>query len=178
MYIYHNVGFRPIDEEDLEALRLLHNDMTTSLQLGTVEMVSREEQFDWWKSLAKSRSSRIFSILTVPSGEVIGMLRMQHIDNVNAHCEVGLDILPSYRGKGYGRASYEMTLEFLFQHHNMHMVYLRVAAYNEDARRLYARIGFVETGRYEEYLYRHGRYWDYIIMSMTRDRYLQRTRER
>ena len=178
MYVYRNIGFRPIDEEDLETLRLLHNDMTTSLQLGTVDLVSRDEQVEWWKGLSRNRANRIFSIVTVPDGEVIGVLRVQHIDHVNAHCEVGLDIVPSRRGKGYGMAAYEMALEFLFQHQNMHMVYLRVAAYNEEARRLYARIGFDETGRYEEYLYRHGRYWDYIIMSMTRDRYLERRPER
>lgn len=174
MYVRHPVGFRPIDEGDLEVLRLLRNDMTTLLQLGTVEFVSQEEQVEWWRGLGRSRTARFFTLVAAPSGEVIGMLRVQHIDTVNAHCEIGLDILPAHRGKGLGTASYEMALEFLFQHYNMHMVYLRVAEFNEQARRLYARLGFVETGRYEEYLYRHGRYWDYIIMSMTRESFRQR----
>jgi len=59
-----------------------------------------------------------------------------------------------------------MALEFLFLQYNMHMVYLRAADFNDRARTLYQRLGFVETGRYPEYLYRHGRYSDYVIMSM------------
>jgi RimJ/RimL family protein N-acetyltransferase len=174
VYVRHEVGFRPIDESDLEALRLLHNDMTTLLQLGTLELVSQVEQVEWWRGLGKNRTTRFFTLVAVPSGEVIGMLRVQHIDTVNGHCEIGLDILPAHRGRGLGTASYEMVLEFLFQHYNMHMVYLRVAEFNEQARRLYGRLGFLETGRYEEYLYRHGRYWDYIVMAMTHDRFRQR----
>ena len=174
MFIHRNVGFRPIEEGDLETLRALRKDMTTLLQLGTVEMVSSAQQAEWWRHLSTSRTDHRFSIVEVASGAVIGMLRVQHIDSVNAHCEIGLDILPSYRGKGFGTAGYLMGLEFLFSHYNMHVVYLLVAEFNDRARKLYDRLGFVETGKYSEYLYRHGRYWDYIVMAMTRTQYFQR----
>ena len=171
MYTYAHVGFRPIEEADLERLRELRNDMSTLLQLGTVDMASADEQVEWWKSLATRTTERRFSLVEVASGQVIGMLRVQHIDSVNAHCEIGLDILPDLRGRGLGTASYRMALEYLFLHYNMHLVYLRVAAFNERARALYDRLGFVETGRFPEYLYRQGRYWDYILMAMTKDQY-------
>lgn len=174
MFVYQNVGFRPIDAGDLETLRALHNDMETLLQLGTVEMVSSEQQAEWWRNLSGNRTDGRFSIVDVASGAVIGMLRVQNIDAVNAHCEIGLDIVPAHRGKGYGTASYRMILEYLFMHYNMHMVFLRVAEFNERARKLYDRLGFTETGRYKEYLYRHGRYWDYILMTMTREQYMRR----
>lgn len=173
MYISRNVGFRPIDASDLETLRALRNDMTTMLQLGTIDPVSSEQQIAWWKGFKMDGPDRQYTIVGVPSNEIVGMLRVRHLDAVNAHCEIGLDILPELRGKGYGTASYRMVLEYLFQHYNMHMVYVRVADFNDGAKRLYARLGFIETGRYREYLYRHGRYWDYIIMAMLRDQYLR-----
>jgi len=145
--------------------------MSTLLQLGSVDMASSEEQEAWWKDLARHRSEKRFTIVETASHEIIGALRVQHIDPVNGHCEIGLDIVPSRRGRGYGTASYQMVLEYMFLHQNMHMVYLRVAEFNPRARMLYERLGFVETGRYPEYLYRHGRYWDYTIMAMTRDQY-------
>ena len=98
-------------------------------------------------------------------------MRLQNINLTHHNCEVGLDILPNYRGKGYGRKSYEMLLKFLFDHYNMHMVYLRVADFNPNAKELYEKVGFEETGRLPEYYYRHGKYWDYIIMSMTKNEY-------
>jgi RimJ/RimL family protein N-acetyltransferase len=177
MYIYENIGFRPIDFEDLEVLRRLHNDMSTLLQLGSVEMASSEQQVDWWKSLGKSKSVQRYSIVKISSGQIIGIFRIQNIDYMNKNCEIGLDIIPSLRGRGYGKKSYHMVLEYLFMHFNMHMVYLRVGEFNERGQALYRRIGFTETGRYKQYLFRNGRYWDYIIYTMLRDDYLKLTKK-
>jgi RimJ/RimL family protein N-acetyltransferase len=178
VFVREKVGFRPIEEGDLETLRALRNDMTTLLQLGSVDMVSGEQQAEWWRGLSRNRTDSRYTIVEAETGAVIGMVRVQNIDLVNAHCEIGLDIVPAYRGRGFGTAGYEMILEYLFDHRNMHMVYLRVADFNDRARGLYERLGFVETGRYNEYLYRHGRYWDYILMTMTRDQYQRRGRPR
>ncbi|MCF6296421.1 MAG: GNAT family N-acetyltransferase [Flavobacteriaceae bacterium] len=49
---------------------------------------------------------------------------------------------------------------------NMNMVYLKVASFNPNAKKLYLKIGFQETGRLPQFYYRHGKYWDYIIMSI------------
>jgi len=172
MYIYEDIAFRPIDFDDLEVLRELHNDMSTLLQLGSVEMASSEQQVDWWDSLAKNKTVQRHGIIEVTSNKVIGILRIQNIDSINRNCEIGLDIIPSMRGKGYGTKSYHMILEYLFTHFNMHMVYLRVGEFNEHAQRLYSQIGFTETGRYREYLFRNGRYWDYIIYTLLQNEYL------
>lgn len=171
MYTYENVGFRPIEAADLETLRLLHNDPSTLLHRGTVDLVSEEDQAAWWRGLSGKRGERRYAVVALDTDTVIGQLRIQNIDRGNRHCEIGLDIRAEYRGQGLGRATYEMALEFLFLHENMHMVYLRVADFNEEARGLYERLGFVETGRYREYLYRHGRYWDYLVLSMLEGEY-------
>ncbi len=102
MYIFRNVGFRPIDAQDLEALRELHNDPSTLLQRGTVDLVSAEDQVEWWKSLGRKRDELRFTLVELESNAVIGQLRVQNIDRGNRHCEIGLDIREQYRGKGYG----------------------------------------------------------------------------
>ncbi len=173
MYICGQVGFRPIELEDLEVLRELHNEMATLLQLGNVEMVSSEEQLQWWKGLVGSGTTKRFSVVEVATGRVVGILRVQNIDAINRNCEIGLDIVPALRGKGYGRAGYRAVLEYLFLHLNMHMVYLRVGEFNVRAQGLYERLNFVRTGVLRDYLYRHGRFWDYVVMCMTRDEYLK-----
>ncbi|PYN77239.1 MAG: hypothetical protein DMD96_24275 [Candidatus Rokuibacteriota bacterium] len=173
MYIHGDLGFRPVEAGDLDALKELHNEMSTLLQLGNVEMFSSEEQAQWWKSLAGSRTTRRFAIVELRENTVIGVIRVQNIDALNRNCEVGLDIVPTLRRRGYGRASYRMLLEYLFLHFNMHMVYLRVGEFNGQAKALYERLGFVEGGAFKEYLYRHGRYWDYILMCMTKEQYLK-----
>jgi GNAT superfamily N-acetyltransferase len=54
-----------------------------------------------------------------------------------------LYVLPSAQGSGIGHALLERNLAW---HGDDRDVYLTVAAYNERARRFYARHGFVVTG--------------------------------
>jgi len=171
MYKLGPVGFRPIEESDLETLRLIHNDVSTLLQLGNADFIDAVGQVEWWKSLHRSRGQWRFSIVELASGAVIGMMRVGNIEMNNRNCEVGLDIHPDYRGRGFGAAAYKALLQYLFNDFNMHMVYLRVADFNGEGKRLYEKLRFVETGRYKEYFFRHRKYWDYVLMTLTVDDY-------
>lgn len=173
MYRYKDIAFRPLEFADLEPLRLLHNDHDTLLQLGSVELFSAPEQEDWFERVSRNPSVRRYALVMADTNELIGLLRLQNIDIHNRNLEVGLDIMPQWRGKGYGRKSYAMVLEYLFLHFNMNLVWLRVGDFNPGAMSLYHKIGFLETGRFPGFLYRHGRHYDYVLMSMLRDDYLQ-----
>lgn len=56
-------------------------------------------------------------------------------------------------------------------HLNMNMVYLKVADFNQKTTKLYLKVGFKETGRLPKFYYRHGKYWDYIMMAITKKEY-------
>lgn len=174
MYIFENIGFRPIDETDLEILRINRNDSSTLLNLGSVDLISCEHQKIWWSGISKSKSQQWFCIIKENYENVIGVLRFQNIDQINKSIEIGADIFPNYRDQGYGKKAYKMALEYLFQHFNMHCVYLHVAEFNKTAIELYKRAGFVETGRIPKSIFRYGKYWDKIIMCILFDNYLNK----
>lgn len=172
MYIYKDIAFRTIEFEDLETLRKLHNDQSTFLNLLNIDIIDQEAQITWWKNLHKNKDDKRYVIcFAEKTSEIIGRLRIQNINYLHNNCEIGLDILPKYRGKGYGEKSYKMLLEFLFMHMNMNMVYLKVADFNPKGKKLYEKVGFKETGRLPKYYYRYGKYWDYIIMSLKKDEF-------
>ncbi len=172
MYKYKDIAFRVIEKEDLDILRKLHNNPTTWENLLNIDFIDEEDQLEWWKSLHKKKNDKRYVICFAENTkEIIGRLRIQNINWKHHNCEVGLDILPKYRGKGYGKKSYKMLLEFSFNHFNMNMVYLKVADFNPNAKSLYEKVGFKETGRLPKFYYRHGKYWDYIIMSITKDEF-------
>ncbi len=175
MFSYRDLAFRAIEKRDLEPLRLLHNDTDTFLNLASIDLVDEPGQEQWWLGLHKKANEKRFVIVSAQdSSLIIGRLRIQNIDFQNRNCEIGLDIAPQMRGKGFGKMAYEMLLSFLFNHYNIHLAYLRVAAFNTAAYGLYLKVGFVETGRFPGYFYRHGRYWDYILMSMTSEEYFKK----
>ena len=72
-------------------------------------------------------------------------------------------------GQGYGTEATELMLDHAFGTLGLHRVALSVFAFNERAIRAYRRIGFVVEGRARQAIWRDGRYWDEIAMSILDD---------
>ena len=102
MYQYEDIGFRPVDEQDLEIIRKNRNESSTLLNLGTADLVSCEQQKAWWSGVSISRYQQWHCIIKDNYASMIGVLRFQNIDHVNRTVEVGADIFPEFRSKGYG----------------------------------------------------------------------------
>ena len=69
-------------------------------------------------------------------------------------------------GHGYGTEATRLMLAHAFTSMGLHRVSLAVFAFNERAIRSYEKVGFVVEGRARDAIYRDGRYWDEIDMSM------------
>ena len=69
-------------------------------------------------------------------------------------------------GKGYGGEATALMVDHAFSALNLHRVALSVFAFNERAIRAYLRVGFVDEGRSREAIWRDGRWWDEIHMSV------------
>ena len=54
----------------------------------------------------------------------------------------------------------------------MNRVWLKVYEDNERGRRAYERVGFRQEGVLREDVWREGRYWDSILMSVLRQEWL------
>ncbi|MCB0651099.1 MAG: GNAT family N-acetyltransferase [Saprospiraceae bacterium] len=175
MFKYKELAFRAIERKDLESLRLLHNDPDTFLNLASIDFIDEPGQEAWWQNLHHQKNDKRYVIVKADDHSfILGRLRIQHLDFQNNNCEVGLDIMPGMRRMGYGQKAYEMLLYFLFNHYNMNLVYLRVADFNTGSYDLYRKLGFEETGRFPQYFFRHGKYWDYVLMSLTASAYFKK----
>ncbi len=69
-------------------------------------------------------------------------------------------------GKGYGGEATALMVDHAFTTLRLHRVALSVFAFNERAIRAYTRVGFVAEGRSREAIWRDGRWWDEIHMSV------------
>jgi RimJ/RimL family protein N-acetyltransferase len=69
-------------------------------------------------------------------------------------------------GQGYGTEATRLMLEHAFGTLGLHRVALFVFEFNERAIRTYRRCGFVIEGRSRESIYRDGRWWDELAMSV------------
>ncbi len=72
-------------------------------------------------------------------------------------------------GMGYGTEAARLMLDHAFGRLGLHRVALSVFAFNERAIRSYRKVGFTIEGRSREAIWRDGRYWDEIQMSILID---------
>ncbi len=71
-------------------------------------------------------------------------------------------------GQGYGTEATELMLRHAFERLQLHRLALTVFAFNERGIRSYRKVGFVLEGRAREAIWRDGRFWDELQMSLLR----------
>jgi len=76
---------------------------------------------------------------------------------------VGMYVRPSARKSGVGRRLVETIVEFARD--RVELIQLSVVSENEQARRLYEHLGFVEYGIEKKALKQDGRYYDEVLMA-------------
>jgi len=69
-------------------------------------------------------------------------------------------------GRGYGTEATELMLAHAFRRLALHRVALTVFEFNTRAIRAYEKCGFVVEGRARQAIFRDGRFWDEIHMSI------------
>ena len=69
-------------------------------------------------------------------------------------------------GHGFGTEATKLMIDHAFSSLGLHRIALTVFAFNERAIRAYRSVGFVIEGRAREAIWREGRWWDEISMSL------------
>ncbi|MCJ1281655.1 hypothetical protein MMC26_000976, partial [Xylographa opegraphella] len=83
--------------------------------------------------------------------------------------KIGLEILAKYQNKGYGSEAIRWILDWGFRIAGLHRIGIGCFSWNDGARRLYERLGFVPEGRQREALWHDGGWHDIIEFSMLED---------
>lgn len=101
------------------------------------------------------------------TGRLIGSCAFSQLDGDNGaalfHITIGE---PDAWGHGYGTEATRLMLDHAFGALALHRVALSVFAFNERAIRAYRKVGFVLEGRSRESIWRDGRWWDELHMSL------------
>ena len=101
-------------------------------------------------------------------GVLAGRCLVFEVDPLARHAEIGLSLLPEFRGRGLGRDVLRVLLDYGFRSRNLRRIHLQTLASNEPALRAYRAAGFVEEGRRREHAWVEGRYDDVVLMAVLR----------
>ena len=102
-----------------------------------------------------------------PSDRLIGTCAFSQLDGDNGSALYHITIGEKDAwGHGYGTEATELMLRHAFATLGLHRVALSVFEFNDRAIRSYRRCGFVVEGRAREAIWRDGRWWDELAMSI------------
>jgi RimJ/RimL family protein N-acetyltransferase len=127
----------------------------------------RDEIDRFFAARALGADSLSMAIHVRESDRLIGTCALSQLDPDNGSALFHITIGEKDAwGHGYGTEATRLMIDHAFVELGLHRVALTVFAFNERAVRSYRSVGFVVEGRAREAIWREGRWWDEISMSI------------
>lgn len=170
MYYGEKICLRAYKEGDIPLATKYINDKELKKLLVTTipfPMTNWEEE-EWIKS-QKSNNQGIynFAIEDIESGKYIGGCGIQSVNWLARVATIGIMIGDkNYWGRGYGTDAIKTLVNFIFNDMNINKIRLGTFSFNERAIKSYEKCGFQVEGVLKDEIFKDGKYYDEIIMSL------------
>lgn len=162
-----NVILRTPKWEDLDdCIEFVNSLVDEGADVNMYKKITRKEEAAWLDSrLAELERDLIFMVVAEVDNKMIGNSSLTIGRGFSSHTsEIGIAIKKGYRDVGIGTEILK-TLIFQAKKLGCRTVYLSVFSSNERAIYVYEKIGFKETGRKPDKIFKNGRYVDEIILT-------------
>ena len=163
------VGLRARHEDDIPILRAeLYDDVVNS---------SRAEGRPWRPITPGSKDSRLvaddtdqqvvrFSVVELDDGTLVGTATLWGIDDHNRSAHIGLGLLPSSRGKGYGTDVVAVLCHYGFVVRGLQRLQIETLSDNAAMLRAAERNGFVREGVLRSSSWVMGEFLDSVLLGL------------
>mgnify|MGYP001391487411 FL=1 len=153
-------GLRAIEEDDLPQLLEWRNDPRMRRYFREYRELNMSQQRGWFEnSVNNNPAIRMFAIVDLENGELMGAGGLCYIDWVNRNADfsiyLGADDL--YIDEDYAPDAGRTLLRYGFEELNLHKVWAEIYSIDEPKQRLFYELGFSREGvhREEEYYSGH-----------------------
>ncbi|MFC8373342.1 MULTISPECIES: GNAT family N-acetyltransferase [unclassified Streptomyces] len=163
------VGLRARHEDDIPVLRAeLYDDVVNA---------SRAEGGPWRPITPGSKDPRLvvddtkegsvpFSVVELAGGTLVGTATLWGIDNHNRSAHIGLGLLPSSRGKGYGTDVVAVLCHYGFVVRGLQRLQIETLSDNTAMLRSAERNGFVREGVLRSSAWVMGEFLDEVLLGL------------
>ncbi|MFI9592366.1 GNAT family N-acetyltransferase [Nonomuraea sp. NPDC052265] len=168
------VRLLPVGPEHVEGLLTLVSDPEVTRLTGTHGEVDREVARQWYST--RGEHPNRLDLAVMAGDEYVGEVVLNELDRHNLACNLRIALTGSrVFGKGYGTEAIELVLGHAFATTPLHRISLTVFTFNERARHVYKKIGFVEEGVQRDTLLWEGEWHDSVTMSVLRPEWQTRS---
>ncbi|MET9245161.1 GNAT family protein [Nonomuraea sp. NPDC003709] len=157
----------PVGPEHVDGLFELVSDPEVGRLTGSHGEIDRGAARQWYAT-RKDHADRL-DLAIMAAGEYVGEIVLNELDQHNLACNLRIALIGERAfGKGYGTEAIELVLDHAFATTPLHRIRLGVYAFNERARHVYKKVGFVEEGVERDALLWDGEWHDAVLMSVLR----------
>lgn len=173
MLTCENLLFRLPTHNDVDALCALKNNEKAALLLGGVHRNYTLTDIEKWIEFHNNNPEEVLYVMEDTSvGSLIGHVGLYKIDHVAKKAEFGILIADdNSRGKGYGTKSTLLMVDYAFNSLGMHKVTAEVLCENAPSIAMFKRCGFSIDGCLRDDVYKNGRYYDVLSLSILDDEF-------
>jgi RimJ/RimL family protein N-acetyltransferase len=164
---------RAIEESDLARLHKWANDPETQDMIGNLHFPSSMDFHRMWFQNLKTDQLNQRLAIEAPDLGIIGISSILNIDWRNNHAWHGVMLgEANIRGKGYGVDAVMATMRYAFDELHLERLDGSIIEYNTASYVFYCKkLGWKEEGRRRNWYFRRGRYWDQIVVGITKHDY-------
>jgi RimJ/RimL family protein N-acetyltransferase len=169
------IYLRPLESADAGAVAPWFNAPEVRQYLSRYRPMNVHAEVAFLEKSSRSEKEVLLGIVVSEGDVLIGCAGLHPIDWKNRHSGFGIVIgEPAHWEKGYGTEATALMAGYAFESLNLNRVWLRVYEDNPRALRAYEKIGFRREAILRQDNYRHGRYWDTILMAMLHEEWTER----
>ena len=160
------VGLRAIEESDLSQLLLWRNQPNYRRFFREYRELSQTNQRNWFDSkVLNDKSTEMFSIVDVNTGELLGACGLCYIDWINRNADfsiyIGKDDL--YIDEKYAIEAAQIMMKYGFEELNLHRLWSEIYSFDEAKKVMFDRLGFKLEGVHKETHWTEGRWCDSLF---------------
>ncbi len=160
------IRLRAPEPEDIEVMMHYENDTEVWQMSNTTGPYSRYQLKQYIEQtendLFADRQLRL--MVEDCEGRVVGVVDVCTFDPLHNRAEVGILVDKSCRQKGVGKAALAMLEEHLFGRLGIHQLYAYIGVDNEPCRRLFASLGYKESGVLRDWMRIGNSYTDVLLV--------------
>jgi RimJ/RimL family protein N-acetyltransferase len=172
MLAHGSIYLRPGERRDIPLFVRWYTDLRTTRTLLMASPIGEAVEERWFDRMIEAHGTdRFFFVICRRADDrPVGSIDLHEVDLRNGSASLGIAIGdPDDTGEGYGTAALLALIAFAFRQLRLERVELDVYDFNDRARRVDERVGFVLEGTMRHALYRDGAFHDVHRLAILRD---------
>ena len=166
-----NLFFHKPEMTDVKEIRNLKNNERAAFLLGGIFHPYTTEDIESWVNFHNNNPEEVLLVVEdKTTGKLIGHVGLYKIDRIANKTEFGILLADDEsRGRGYGTKATKMMVDYAFQTLGLHKVTAEVLSENAPSIAMFKKCGFSVDGRLRDDVYKNGRYYDVLAMSILKE---------